>query len=88
MNRKPICPCVIRALVAAALVLLVGLAVILGLARLLAAMGDATGTAVLDYVALAGGILLVVDLVVLVLGLGVNSFDDPPRDPIEPPEEM
>jgi hypothetical protein len=87
MNRKPICPCVLLSMVATALVLLIGLAVILGLGRLIAAMGDSGGAAVLDWIALAGAVVLVVDLIGLVLALGVNSLDQPLGEPDEPPEE-
>lgn len=50
------------------------LAVVLGVARLLAAMQDASGAAVLDRIALAAGILWAVDLVALVLVLGINAL--------------
>jgi hypothetical protein len=86
MNRKPICPCVLLFLVAAALVLLIGLVVILGLGRLLAAMGDGGGAVVLDWVALAGGILLAMDLIGLLLALGVNAVSEP-AEPDELSEE-
>jgi hypothetical protein len=87
MNRKPICPCVFLSMLATALVLLIGLAVILGVGRLIAAMGDSGGAAALDWIALAGGIVLVVDLIGLVLALGVNSLNVPDDEPHEESEE-
>ncbi len=56
-------------LLALLLLLLTG-AVVLGVARLLAALGDAPAARALDYIALAIGILLAVDLVSVVLLVG------------------
>jgi len=63
-------------LLAAAVMLLVALAVVMGLGRLLAAMGDEPGSRVLDYLALACGALFVFDLVLLVLGLAIGALAD------------
>jgi hypothetical protein len=70
-------------LLAAALVLLIGCAVSLGLGQLLTALGDAPAGSVLRYVALAFGALLVTDLVCLVLAQAVRSLgedDDTPEE--------
>ncbi len=70
-------------LLAAALVLLIAGAVSLGLGQLLAALGDAAGSTVLRYVALACGALLVTDLVCLLLAQTLRSLtedDDTPEE--------
>lgn len=61
-------------LLATALVLPIAELVMLGLARLLAAMGDQAGALVLDRISLAGGILWMVDLVLLLLVLAIRSL--------------
>jgi hypothetical protein len=66
-------------LLAAALVLPIAELMMLGLGRLLAAMGDLAGAMVLDRISLAGGLLWVLDLVCLLLVLAAQSL--PPRDP-------
>jgi hypothetical protein len=63
----------ILALTGGCLALLVGLAVVLGTARLLAAMGDAGGAAVLDRIGLAAAVLLAIDVLGLLLALGVQA---------------
>ena len=69
-------------LLAAAVVLPIAVCVLVALGRLLAAMDDAGGAAVLDWIALAIGAVWVLDLVCLVLAQAVNSLaeqDDPPE---------
>ena len=65
-------------------ILMVLLIVVLGAAaRLLAALGDAAAAGVLDYLALACGIVLAVDLLGLVLlqaAIALAIFKDPPDD--------
>jgi hypothetical protein len=68
-------------LVALAIVLLIGTVVIFGLAELLAALGDAAGSAVLKYVALTCAGLLATDLICLVLAQAVNSLADTDEPP-------
>lgn len=68
-------------LVVAALVLPIVICVVLGVARLLAAMQDAAGAAALDRIALGVAILWVLDLIALLIALGVNVV----AAPIEPP---
>ena len=67
-------------LVAAACILPVAIAIVLAVGRLLGAMQDASGAAVLDRVALAIGILWAIDLVCLLVAQGINSLG-PPSDP-------
>jgi hypothetical protein len=69
-------------LILSGILLPIALCVILGVAALLVQMGDTAGGGVLYRVALAGGILWIVNLVCLVLGLAVNSL----RGPDEPDE--
>lgn len=75
---------VLLLLVAAAIALLIASSVGVGLGELLVKLGDATGGKVLKYIALACGVLLVIDLVCLVLAQAVNSLadsDEPPDSP-------
>jgi type VI protein secretion system component VasK len=58
------------------------LCVVLGVAALLVQMGDSAGGGVLYRIALAGGILWVVNLICLVLVLAIGSL----RGPDEPDE--
>ena len=72
---------VLTVLVAAGFVIPVAIAVVMGVGRLLGAMQDAAGAAVLDRVALAIGILWVLDVVCLVLALGINTLGPPTGPP-------
>ena len=65
-------------LVTAACVLPIAIVILLAVARLLGAMEDAAAAAVLDRVALAGGIFWVTNLVCLLIGQGINSLGPPP----------
>jgi uncharacterized BrkB/YihY/UPF0761 family membrane protein len=53
----------------------IALVIVLGVARLLAAMQDASGAAVLDRIALGLGIMWGLDLVVLLLALGIRTLE-------------
>jgi hypothetical protein len=64
------------ALLAGTIILPIAICVILGIATLLATMGDHTGGSVLGYVALACGIVWVVNLICLVLALAINAMKD------------
>jgi hypothetical protein len=64
------------ALLAGTILLPIAICVVLGVAALLSAMGDATGGGVLQRVALACGIVWVVDLICLVLLLAVQAVKD------------
>ncbi len=82
MPRKPIPPRVLFALTALAALLFIALGVVLAVAAVLGAMGDAVGHAALNGVALGFGILLAVNLICLVLALGINGFSEgegPPK---------
>lgn len=75
---------VLAILVTAACILPVAIAILLGVGRLLGAMEDAAGAAVLDRVALAMGILWAVDLVCLLVAQGINSLGPPPGPQTRP----
>ena len=82
MHRPTIPHRVALTLLAATVLLPITICVVLGVAALLVAMGDSLGGAVLQRVALAGGLLWVVDLICLVLVLAINAV----RDRDEPDE--
>jgi hypothetical protein len=70
------------------LVLPIAIVLVLGVARLLTAMGDAAGGTVLGWIALAGGILWGITMICLLVALGLHSLapsDDSPRDSLEEP---
>jgi len=77
MNRPMIPDRIVLSLIAVAVLLPVALCVVLGVAALLVQMGDAAGGAVLYRIALAGGILWVIDLIFLVLALAIGSLRGP-----------
>lgn len=81
MTPKPIPPRIFLLLTAAAFLLLVALAVVLGVGAVLGAMDDPGGQAIMNGVALGCGIVLAVDLICLVLALGLNAFAEPPEPP-------
>ena len=68
---------VLLVLVAAAAILPMAIAVIVAVGRLLAAMQDAAGAAVLDRVALALGILWAVNVISLVMALALERLGPP-----------
>ncbi len=76
MNRKLIPHWAVVCLIAAAVILPAVICVMLGVAALLGKMGDAPAGSVLKYVAMAGGIVWVVDLIGLVLIQAINSLGD------------
>jgi hypothetical protein len=76
MHRPLVPQQVALTLVAGTILLPITICVILGVAALLAAMGDTLGGIVLQRVALAAGILWAIDLICLVLVLAINSFKD------------
>lgn len=57
-----------------AFLLLVSVGVVLAVASIVDAMGDATGGSAMRWVGLGLGAALLVDLICLVLALGVNSL--------------
>ena len=67
----------VLALVVAAVLLPIGLSVVLGVASLLGQMGDTIGGCVLHRIALAGGILWIIDLICLVLALAIGTLRGP-----------
>ena len=73
---------ILTALVVVALLLPIVVTVLLAVSRLLFAMDDAVGAAVLNRLALGAGILWGLDLIVLLIAQGVQST----LRPDEPPE--
>lgn len=67
---------VLNLLVTVGCLLPIALVIVLGVARLLSAMQDANGAAVLDRIALGLGILWALDLVVLLLALGIRALEN------------
>ena len=65
--------------IAALVVLPIGISVLVAASALLVTMGDATGGVVLRYVALACGILWVIGLICLVLLQGLHALTQAPR---------
>jgi hypothetical protein len=71
---------VLTILVTLGCVLPLALVVVLGVSRLLVAMQDAAGAAVLDRIALAVAIVWSIVLLCLILALGINALGAPPGD--------
>ena len=86
MTQKPISRRFLTPMVAIALVLTVALAVVVVAARVVTALGDASGGRMLDWVALVLGVIWVIDAVCLVLALGVNALE--PSLPRDEPDEL
>jgi hypothetical protein len=82
MHHPPIHFRLLLTLILAGILLPITLCVVLGVAALLAKMGDVAGGDVLYRIALAGGILWIIDLICLVLVLAIDSL----RGPDEPDE--
>ena len=70
-------------LVIAALALPILVCVLVGVARLLNALGDAAGGLVVDRIALAGGIVWIVDLICLVIVLAIITLVRDREPPLE-----
>jgi uncharacterized membrane protein YhaH (DUF805 family) len=80
MSRRPVSTHTVFLLLVGGLVLPIAISLILALATLLTAMGDAIGGQVLQYIALACGIFWMIDLVCLLLAQGLNSLADRSAD--------
>ena len=80
MSRPIIPDRIVLSLIVVAVLLPITLCVVLGVAALLAQMGDAAGGAVLNRIALAGGILWAIDLIFLVLTLAIGSLHGPDEE--------
>jgi hypothetical protein len=62
-------------LLVGSVVLPLALVLVLGVGRLLAAMGDIAGAAVLDRLAMAGGLLWGINLLLLLLAVALRSLE-------------
>jgi hypothetical protein len=80
MNRPMIPNRIVLLLIVVAVLVPITLCVVLGVAALLAQMGDVAGGAVLQRIALAGGILWVIDQICLVLALAIGSLRGPDEE--------
>jgi hypothetical protein len=80
MSRPMIPDRIVLSLVIAAVLLPITLCVVLGVAAMLAQMGDTAGGTVLNRIALAGGIVWVIDLICLVLTLAIRSLHGPDEE--------
>jgi hypothetical protein len=77
MDRPPIPRHTIALAIAGAIILPIAICLILAVASLLSAMGDAVGGGVLRWVALGCGIIWAINLILLVLALSVNALSNP-----------
>ncbi len=77
MDRPPIPRHTIALAIAGAIILPIAICLILAVASLLSAMGDAVGGGAMRWVALGCGIIWALDLILLVLALGVNALNAP-----------
>jgi uncharacterized BrkB/YihY/UPF0761 family membrane protein len=80
MHRPLIPDRIVLALIVVAILLPITLCVVSGVAALLSQMGDVAGGGVLHRIALAGGILWVIDLICLVLALAIGSLHGPDEE--------
>ena len=78
MDHQPLLSKALLPLIAALVVLPIGISVLVAVSALLVAMGDATGGVVVRYVALACGILWVIGLICLVLLQGFHALKEAP----------
>ena len=82
MSQIPVPRCVLRLMMAGAFVLMVAICVIWAVSLLLGQMGDPAGQRALNYVALAAGVVLVIDLISLVLAQTLNATTEPDDEEI------
>lgn len=73
MDRPPIHRHAIALAIGGAIILPIAICLILAVASLLSAMGDAVGGGAMRWVALGCGIIWALVLILLVLALGVNA---------------
>jgi hypothetical protein len=83
MSQKPVSRSLLLWLTGGLVVLSIAITVLWAVSTLLSGMGDPNGATAVKYVALAAGILWVIDLVGLVLLQAVGSL----ADIDEPPEQ-
>jgi hypothetical protein len=77
MRRKPVFTKTLFGLVVAGLLLPVAISIVVALASLLSKLDDPTGGVALRYVAMAGGVLWIVDLIAIVLVQAIDALDRP-----------
>ena len=77
MRRKAVFTKTLFGLVVAGLLLPVAISIVIALASLLSSVGDPTGGTALRYVALAAGVLWIVDLVAIVIVQAIDALERP-----------
>jgi hypothetical protein len=85
MHQRLLSQSVLLWMVAVAVMLLIGFGLSMALGRVLAAMGDAGGSRVLDYLGLGLGSLFVFDLILLILVLAVHALAEESDRPEQRP---
>lgn len=81
MGQRLVPVSVVLLLLVGAVVLPMAISLLFGLGRLLAAMGDAQGGAVMGWISLAAGVVWTLDLVALVLVQTINSLGENRQNP-------
>jgi hypothetical protein len=76
MAKQPIPRQIIASIIAGAIILPIAICLILGVSSLLSAMGDTSGGGVLRWVGLSCGMLWVLNLILLVLAISINSLSE------------
>jgi hypothetical protein len=77
MNRPHNSSLAIALLLTGAIILPIAISLVLGAASLLSTMGDTVGGGVLKWIALSCGIIWVLNLILLVLALAINTLNNP-----------
>jgi hypothetical protein len=75
MDPTPLFRRLLLALIAVAVILPIAICIVLGVGALLGAMGDAVGGRALGWIALAGGMVWVVNLVSLLLIQAIVTYN-------------
>jgi hypothetical protein len=83
MRKPPIARPTIAMAVSAAIILPIAICLLLGAASLLSGMGDGIGGGALRWIALGGGIVWALDLILLVIAIGMNSLSEADAEPDE-----
>lgn len=87
MGQRLVPTSVVLLLLVGALMLPVAISILFGLGRLLGAMGDSAGGTVLGWIALAAGVLWILDLICLVLVQAINSLGGGDRGEHQGPDK-
>jgi hypothetical protein len=77
MQQPLVPPRIVAGLIVSGLLLPIALCVVMGVSALLSGMGDAAGGRALQYVAMAGGIVWIINLLCLLLVLAIGTLGGP-----------